>query len=93
MGPNATSDTIFARKEGAWQSLVVWGDGHNPKDRTQISAKVRQILKARHASNKKKKWRAGSVRLNAQEVAAAQSREPGLSAHFSFSASQFTVTA
>ena len=68
------------RKLAEW--ILACGDGHNPKDRTQISAKVRQILKARHASNKKKRWRAGSVRLNEQEVSAAQSREPRLSTHF-----------
>lgn len=29
----------------------------NPKDRTAVSAKVKDMLRARHASNKKRKWR------------------------------------
>ena len=68
------------RKLAQW--ILACADGHNPKDRTQLSAKVRQMLKARHASNKKKRWRAGSLRLNPQEVAAADSKEPRLSNNF-----------
>ena len=58
------------------------GDGQNPKDRVKVSAKVRELLKARHASNKKRKWVAGTVRLTDQEVAAAESNEPQLSCNF-----------
>jgi hypothetical protein len=68
------------RKLAEW--ILSCADGNKPKDRTQISAKVREMLRARHASNKKKKWREGSLLLTKSEKAAAESREPRLSQCF-----------
>ena len=62
------------RKLADW--ILACVDGHNPKDRTQVSAKIKQMLRARHASNKKKKWGAGTIRLSAREVACVASKEP-----------------
>eukprot|EP00966_Prymnesium_polylepis_P195329 4527424-Prymnesium_polylepis.1 len=40
------------------------------------------MLRARHAANKQRKWRGGCIRLNDQEVAVVQSREPRLAKTF-----------
>ena len=37
--------------------MMACADGQAPKDRMQISVKVREMLWALHASNKKRKWR------------------------------------
>ena len=47
-----------------------------------MSAKIKEMLRARHASNKRRKWRSGCIRLNDQEVAVVQSREPRLAKTF-----------
>ena len=57
-------------------------DGHNPKDRVQISSKIKEILRARHAYNKKKKWGANCVRLSDREVACVESNAPQLAKCF-----------
>ena len=45
------------------EKLATWilgcADGQKPKDRVAISLKVRELLKARHAANKQRRWRAG----------------------------------
>ena len=51
------------RKLAEW--MLQCADGQDPKDRAKISAKVKEMLRARHASNKKKKYGAGSIRLTA----------------------------
>ncbi len=56
--------------------MLACAAGQNPKDRAAISAKVKDMLRARHAANKRRNWRGGSIRLNDQEVAVVQSREP-----------------
>ena len=68
------------RKLADW--ILACADGQEPKDRTQISVKVKQMLKARHASNKAKKYGPGSVRLTETEMNAAESKEPRLSQKF-----------
>jgi len=68
------------RKLAEW--LIACCDGQMPKDRTEITAKVKEMLRARHASNKKKKWGPGTVRLNAQELGVLDSNEPRLSNQF-----------
>ena len=55
--------------------IVACGKGQVPKNRSEMSNKVKNVLRARHASNKKRKWCGGSVKLNEQEVAAVQSNE------------------
>jgi hypothetical protein len=61
------------RKLAEW--LLKCADGQDPKDRSKISAKVREMLRARHASNKKKKYGAGTVRLTDTEITAAESKD------------------
>ena len=58
--------------------MLACAAGQDPKDRTKISAKVKEMLRARHASNKRRKWRAGSIKLNKEELYAAQSEVPRL---------------
>ena len=41
-----------------------------------VSAKFKAMLRARHASNKRRKWHGCCIRLNYQEVAVVQSQEP-----------------
>ena len=48
----------------------------------QVSTKVRAILRARHKFNKARKYGAGTVRLNDNEVEAVQSSTPQLSKQF-----------
>lgn len=62
--------------------ILACAAGQNPKDRTAVSAKVKEMLRARHASNKRRKSRAGCIRLNDQEVAVKQSQEPRLAHTF-----------
>ena len=68
------------------EKLAAWilgcADGQKPKDRVEISCKVREMLKARHASNKQRRWRAGCIRLNPAEEAAVKSQEPRLAHAF-----------
>ena len=68
------------RKLAEW--LMACANGHSPKDRTEISSKIKTMLRARHDSNRKKKYGAGSVRLNREEVAVLQGNEPRLSKTF-----------
>eukprot|EP00966_Prymnesium_polylepis_P310961 7184452-Prymnesium_polylepis.1 len=56
------------RDLAAW--LLACADGQDPKDRTAVSTKVREMLRARHASNKRRSWTGGSIKLNAEEKAA-----------------------
>ena len=37
--------------------------GQEPKDRAAVSAKVKEMLRARHASNKRRSWTGGSIKL------------------------------
>ena len=68
------------------RSLAAWitgsADGQVPKDRTKISTKIKEMLKARHKFNKDKKWRAGCVLLNQEEKDVVKSKEPRLSKTF-----------
>ena len=57
------------------QWILACGKGQVPKNRSEISDKVKNVLRARHASNKKRQWCGGSIKLNEQEVAAVQSKE------------------
>jgi hypothetical protein len=57
-------------------------DGQDPKDRTKISAKLREILRARHKRNKQLKWSHGFLRLNENELAAVESKEPRMAKTF-----------
>ena len=59
------------RKLAKW--ILACTDGQDPKDRTHISSKIRELLKARHASNKRRKWGTGTVRLTEPEIAAVES--------------------
>tara|TARA_B110000046_G_scaffold128325_1_gene134724 strand:+ start:965 stop:2272 length:1308 start_codon:yes stop_codon:yes gene_type:complete len=68
------------RHVAAW--LLACADGQDPKDRSELSFKVRKILRARHAANKKKKYGKGSVRLNQAEFDAVNSKSPRLSKMF-----------
>ena len=52
---------------GAW--ILACVDGQCPKNRKEVSAKVKEMLRARHASNKRRQWVGGSIRLNVQEKA------------------------
>ena len=47
--------------------------GQDPKDRTAVSATVKEMLRARHLSNKRRSWTGGSIKLNAEEKAAVNS--------------------
>ena len=67
---------VERQKLAAW--VLACADGQDPKDRTKISEKIKAMLKARHASNKKEKYSSSSVRLNAAEIAAAESIQPRL---------------
>ena len=49
--------------------ILACADGQAPKNRAHVSDKVREILNARHASNKKKQWRGGAIKLNEPELA------------------------
>jgi hypothetical protein len=60
----------------------VRGWRRNPRTARRFSVKVKQMLKARHASNKAKKYGPGSVRLTETEMNAAESKEPRLSQNF-----------
>ena len=57
-------------------------DGQQPKNRAQISTKIREVLLARHASNKKKHWLGGSIRLNDQEMAVVRNKDTQLAKCF-----------
>ena len=56
--------------------ILACAAGQDPKGRTAVSAKFKAMLRARHASNKRRKWQGCCIRLNYQEVAVVQSREP-----------------
>ena len=44
--------------------ILACAAGQDPKDRTAVSAKIKEMLRARHASNKRRKWRGGTIHLN-----------------------------
>ena len=67
-------------KLGAW--LLACAAGQDPKTRIQISAKVKQMLRARRASNRRRNWHGGSIRLNEQELDWVRSKAPQLSHTF-----------
>ena len=71
---------IERRKLAEW--VLACADGQHPKDRTKISAKLREILRARHKRNKQLKWSHGFLRLNETELAAVQSKEPRMASSF-----------
>ena len=62
--------------------ILACADRQDPKDRVSVSAKVREMLRARHKSNKQKRYGKGSVRLNEKELDAVQSKTPRLSHTF-----------
>ena len=62
--------------------ILACADNQDPKDRTEVSVKIRQILRARHADNKRRKYGKGSVPLNESELDAVKSRMPTLSHKF-----------
>ena len=68
------------RKLAEW--ILGCADGQDPKNRVQISSKVKELLRARHRSNQKKKWGYGSLRLSDLEVAVVQSATDCLSKMF-----------
>ena len=55
---------VERRQLATW--ILACADGQEPKDRTHIATKIKAMLKARHASNKRKKYgsraRCGSTR-------------------------------
>ena len=57
-------------KVGAW--IIQCADGQKPKDRTEVSEKIIEILKARARANREKGYGKGTV-LNEPEKAAAKS--------------------
>lgn len=66
------------RKLANW--ILACVDGHNPKDRVQVSAKIRQILRTRHAYNKKMKvarWRARAASSRARTPSGSGARRAG----------------
>lgn len=71
-----------AERRALAEWILASADGMDPKGRTQVSVKVREMLRARHASSEAGKWLGGSLKLNAQETAAAASTEPRLSPSF-----------
>ena len=62
--------------------ILACADGQQPKDRVQVSAKVREILGSRHSSNKKRQWCGGSIKLNAEEMLVLQSKDKTRSTNF-----------
>lgn len=62
--------------------ILACADGQQPKNRAQISTKIREVLLARHASNKKKHWHGGSIRLNDQEMAVVRNKDAQLAKCF-----------
>ena len=58
-------------KVGAW--IIQCADGQKPKDRTEVSEKIIEILKARARANREKGYGKGTVLLNEPEKAAAKS--------------------
>jgi hypothetical protein len=59
-------------------------DNQDPKDRTEVTEKIRQVLRARHADNKRRKYGTGSVPLNREELECIKSKEDEIS-HMFFS--------
>ena len=82
--PRDHPDQILTNAErlklGTW--ILACADGQDPKDRTAVSNKVRELLRARHADNKRRKWGTGCIKLNTQELRAVNSRELLLSKSF-----------
>ena len=58
--------------------ILACADGQLPKNRVQISAKVREMLLARHASNKRRGWGGGSIKLNGPELAVVRNKDARL---------------
>ena len=68
------------RKLAAW--ILQCADGQDPKDRTKVSTKIKEMLRARHLDNKHRKWGPGTLRLSEPEIAAVESKEPRLAKMF-----------
>ena len=68
------------RQLAGW--MLASADGQAPKDRAAVTAKVEEMLPARHASNTRRQWGGGSIKLSHQEVAVVHSSEPRLSKTF-----------
>ena len=68
------------RKLAAW--ILQCADGQDPKDRTKVSTKIKEMLRARHLDNKRRKWGPGTLRLSEPEIAAVESKEPRLAKMF-----------
>lgn len=62
--------------------ILACADGQQPKNRAQVSAKVREMLLARHGSNKKRHWCGGSIKLNDLEMAVARNKDAQLAKCF-----------
>ena len=56
---NQILTNVERRQLAAW--ILACADGQEPKDRTKISTKIKVMLKARHASNKRKKYELACV--------------------------------
>lgn len=55
--------------------LLQCADGHMPKDRNEIAAKMRTMLRQRHAFNKRRKYGSGCIPLTPREVEFANSSD------------------
>ena len=64
------------------QWILACADGQDPKDRVKVTLKVREMLRARNASNRKRKWGTGTVRLTDPEIAAAEGKDVQLTKNF-----------
>lgn len=68
------------KKVAEW--IMQCADGNNPQYRTDITVRIRTILRARNRDNKKKHYGTGSVKLNTSEKAALKSDKPQLTHSF-----------
>ena len=54
------------------KKLATWilecADGYKPKHRTDVYVKMKEILRARHRQNKRRKYGTGSIPLSVTEV-------------------------
>eukprot|EP00966_Prymnesium_polylepis_P255447 5902064-Prymnesium_polylepis.1 len=63
--------------------ILACADGQqDPKDRVKVTLKVREMLRARNASNRRRKWGTGTVRLTDPEIAAAEGKTAQLTKNF-----------
>ena len=61
------------RKLAEW--ILACTDGHKLKDRSQVSSKIKEMLRARHKFNRSKNYGLGTIRLSDSEKACAESKE------------------